>query len=120
MLWLAPGLLFIGLQALVGEEHVLSASPRGDFSGLWSAALAALACGFFWEMWNLHSLARWVYHVPWVQRFRVFEMPLLGYGGYLPFGVECAAFAGWLSVLMGVPAPGTKNSGDDPTVTSPS
>ena len=26
-------------------------------------------------------------------RFRIFEMPLLGYAGYLPFGIECAAIA---------------------------
>jgi hypothetical protein len=24
-----------------------------------------------------------------VQRFQIFEMPLLGYAGYLPFGIEC-------------------------------
>jgi len=28
--------------------------------------------------------------VPYVQRFRPFEMPLLGYAGYLPFGIACA------------------------------
>jgi hypothetical protein len=28
-----------------------------------------------------------------VDRFRIFEMPLLGYAGYLPFGIECAAIA---------------------------
>ena len=44
-------------------------------------------------MWNFYSLARWEYAVPFVQRFKVFEMPLLGYAGYLPFGVECLAVA---------------------------
>ena len=53
-------------------------------------ALAALVCGFFWEMWNYFSLARWTYSVPLVQRFQLFEMPLLGYAGYLPFGLVCA------------------------------
>ena len=53
-------------------------------------ALAALLCGFFWEMWNFHSLAKWIYQVPYVQRYPIFEMPLLGYAGYLPFGLECA------------------------------
>ena len=51
--------------------------------------LAALVCGFFWEMWNFYSLARWTYSIPYVQRFHLFEMPILGYGGYLPFGLEC-------------------------------
>ena len=52
--------------------------------------LAALACGFFWELWNWHSLAKWIYTVPYVDRWHGFEMPLLGYAGYLPFGVTCA------------------------------
>jgi hypothetical protein len=56
-------------------------------------ALAALVCGFFWEMWNWHSLAKWVYDVPYVTRFKIFEMPLLGYFGYLPFGWECGIVA---------------------------
>jgi len=40
-------------------------------------------------MWNFYSLARWTYSVPLVHRFQIFEMPLLGYAGYLPFGLEC-------------------------------
>ena len=54
-------------------------------------ALAALTCGFFWETWNYFSLARWTYAIPFVQRFHLFEMPVLGYGGYLPFGLMCLA-----------------------------
>jgi len=42
-------------------------------------------------MWNYFSLAHWKYSIPFVQRFEVFEMPALGYAGYLPFGLECAA-----------------------------
>ena len=58
-----------------------------------ASAVAALICGFFWEMWNFFSLARWNYAVPFVHRFQIFEMPLLGYAGYLPFGAECAVIA---------------------------
>ncbi len=47
-------------------------------------------------MWNYNSLAHWEYSVPFVQRFHVFEMPVLGFAGYLPFGLECAAVAGLL------------------------
>ncbi len=60
-------------------------------------SVAALICGFFWELWNWHSLARWIYHVPFVQTLHLFEMPLLGYFGYLPFGWECAWIAGMVS-----------------------
>ena len=58
-----------------------------------SLAVGALICGFFWEMWNFWSMAKWVYAVPFVQKFHIFEMPILGYAGYLPFGLECAIIA---------------------------
>ena len=56
---------------------------------LFAPLVGALICGFFWEMWNYFSLARWTYTIPFVQRFHLFEMPILGYGGYLPFGLAC-------------------------------
>jgi hypothetical protein len=42
-------------------------------------------------MWNSKSLAHWEYAIPSVHRFMLFEMPLLGYAGYLPFGLVCLA-----------------------------
>ena len=54
-------------------------------------------CGLVWETWNYYSLAKWIYNVPWVSRFHVWEMPLLGFAGYLPFGLECAVIADWVS-----------------------
>jgi hypothetical protein len=51
-------------------------------------------------MWNVHSLNKWIYSVPYVHRFLVFEMPLLGFAGYLPFGLECAALGGTVADLV--------------------
>ena len=50
-----------------------------------------MICGLFWEMWNYHSYPKWVYQVPFVGFLHIFEMPLLGYGGYLPFSLELFA-----------------------------
>jgi len=93
LLWLAPLALLCGLLAAAGEATLFDALGRGDWRTLVRLALAAVICGFFWEMWNMHSLARWVYDVPYVGRFKIFEMPLLGFAGYGPFGWECAAVA---------------------------
>jgi len=90
LLWVSPLLIFLGLQVLTGEASILSPLFQGDSRPIVSAALAALICGVFWEMWNFYSLAKWVYRVPYVHRFEIFEMPILGYAGYLPFGLECA------------------------------
>ncbi len=96
LLWVAPLLVLSSVQALRGEHQVFAPLARGDWRGIWTAALAALTCGFFWEMWNYFSLAHWEYNVSFVQRFHVFQMPLLGYAGYLPFGIECIAIAALL------------------------
>jgi hypothetical protein len=90
LLWISPFLILISIMTLFGENHVLSDIAGGDWRIVISSALAAFICGFFWEMWNYYSLAKWVYSVPFVHRFQIFEMPVLGYAGYLPFGLECA------------------------------
>ena len=90
MLWVAPLLVLAGLSHLLTGETVFSPIARGDWRPILQSALAALVCGFFWELWNWGSAAKWHYSIPYVQRFPLFEMPLLGYAGYLPFGIECA------------------------------
>jgi hypothetical protein len=93
LVWISPALMIVSLQTLGARSTVLAPLKGGDWRELVSYSAAALICGFFWEMWNHGSLAHWEYAVPYVDRFRIFEMPLLGYAGYLPFGVECAVIA---------------------------
>ena len=93
LLWISPLLIIVSLQTLWGEHHLFSDVVKGDWRGLVTAALAALICGIFWEMWNVYSFAKWKYSIPYVHRFQVFEMPLLGYAGYIPFGLECIVIA---------------------------
>ena len=100
VLWISPLLIITCLQALMGESHLLSQMAEGDWSGAISAALAAVICGGFWEMWNHFSLAKWQYSIPFVHRFQLFEMPLLGYAGYLPFGLECAVIGNMISRVL--------------------
>ena len=100
LLWISPLLILVCLQTLMKERHIFSVIVAGDWHGAVAAALAALVCGFFWEMWNYFSLAKWAYSVPLVHRFQIFEMPLLGYGGYLPFGLECMVIGAMLEKLF--------------------
>jgi hypothetical protein len=100
LLWVSPLLILVCLQILMKERHIFSVMAAGDWHGAVAAALAALVCGFFWEMWNYFSLAKWAYSVPLVHRFLIFEMPLLGYGGYLPFGLECMMIGAMLEKLF--------------------
>ena len=42
-----------------------------------------------WEFWNYWAHTKWIYAVPILPEVRIFEMPILGFGGFPPFAVEC-------------------------------
>ena len=96
LLWLSPVAVFLLVQFLMRERCVLDPVAYGNWSVFIRFAFAALICGLCWETWNYYALAKWVYAVPWAHRFQVWEMPLVGFAGYLPFGVECAAVTAWI------------------------
>lgn len=56
-----------------------------------SLMLAGLVCGFFWEFWNYWAANKWYYHIPYLGFFKIFEMPIVGYLGYLPFALSLYA-----------------------------
>ncbi|MCK4714273.1 MAG: hypothetical protein KAT35_01770 [Candidatus Aenigmarchaeota archaeon] len=59
----------------------------------------ATLTGFLWEFWNYWAIPKWHYTIPFVDFLKVFEMPVLGYLGYGPFGLELFAmyhFFMWL------------------------
>jgi hypothetical protein len=78
------------------RRHFLDELREGDWRTVIALSLGALMCGFFWEMWNYYSFPKWVYHIPNLGFLRIFEMPLLGYGGYVPFGLEVYALKNFL------------------------
>jgi len=60
-------------------------------------------CGLLWEFWNYWALAKWTYHLPFLGRFeqyRYFEMPLLGFLGFLPFAAECWVMLNTILLLL--------------------
>ena len=98
LLWLSPLFILTGIQRLGGRQTIFSALRQGDWRRIFLLAVSALVCGFFWEMWNYFSAAKWLYSIPFVEKFHIFEMPLLGYAGYLPFGLECGVIADYCEI----------------------
>jgi hypothetical protein len=94
--WTSVLLILEPLNQWMGKPHLLEDVERGDWRPVLSLSLGALICGFFWEMWNYYSCPKWVYHTPGAQFLHIFEMPLLGYGGYVPFGLELFALKSFL------------------------
>ena len=74
------------------EASFLGQARRGAYQRLARLMLAGLLCGVLWEFWNFWSDAKWEYSVPLVDFWHVFEMPLLGYLGFMPFALECYLF----------------------------
>ena len=71
-----------------GRRALSSDLARGDWRPWLALWVGGLVCGFFWELWNWRSYPKWIYHIPFVGFGKVFEMPILGYLGYLPFALE--------------------------------
>jgi hypothetical protein len=64
----------------------LASGRRGRFFSLF---ISGWVCGWLWEFWNFWAAAKWHYVFPILQRGKIFEMPFVGYLGFLPFALEC-------------------------------
>ncbi len=95
-LWISLVLLLEPVNRWLGRRNFLEQLQIGDWRPVISLSLGALICGFFWELWNYWSYPKWIYHTPGAQFLHVFEMPLLGYGGYIPFALELFALKNFL------------------------
>lgn len=100
MLWLAPLIIIVAGQVLAGKPTLFAGISRGQWKQLYLWGMAALLCGFFWEMWNFYSYTRWEYAIPFVEGVHIFEMPLPGYAGYLPFGLQCGVVCGLIDDIV--------------------
>lgn len=100
IVWISPFLILVSIQILFNEQNILSGIAKAEWSLIISAALAALICGIFWEMWNYYSIPKWKYSIPYVHRFQIFEMPVLGFWGYFPFGLLCIAVAEMTGIVF--------------------
>lgn len=90
------------------QESIIHQLSLGNVGVLASLLLSGISCGVLWEFWNYWSTAKWVYNVPLsIAGPKMFEMPLLGYLGFLPFAVECYVMNEFLYSLFPKLAPQT-------------
>lgn len=100
LVWTGFFLFIDPLNALTGGKSITAQIAEGSWDTVLILFMAGITCGFFWEMWNYWSSPKWIYAIPYVGHLKVFEMPLLGYGGYLPFALEIYAFYHLLHTLV--------------------
>ena len=84
--WLAWPLLLDPLNHWRGRPSVLGDLEAGRRSRPLALLVSGLACGVLWEAWNWLASSRWSYTIPFLGNVRLYEMPLLGFFGFAPFG----------------------------------
>ena len=83
--WIAPFLIVDGLLVAAGGRGLTHDFIRGRWREALLIGAAGITCGVLWEFWNFWSYPKWEYTIPLLGFGKVFEMPILGYGGYVPF-----------------------------------
>jgi hypothetical protein len=89
--WLSVYFILEPVNVWLRNHHLADGTGRGDWRPVIALWLGVLLTGFYWELWNYYSYPKWIYHIPWGDFLHIFEMPLLGYFGYLPFALELHA-----------------------------
>jgi len=87
--WLGFIFLLDPINARLGAESLWADWRDGRRDRLINLVLSGFLCGVLWEFWNYWSRAKWIYSVPIMERFKIFEMPLPGYFGFPAFALEC-------------------------------
>ncbi len=100
-LWLSLFFVLEPINFWLGNRSFTERLRTGDWRPVIALWLGILITAFFWEMWNFFSYPKWVYHIPWGDFYHIFEMPLPGYLGYLPFSLELYAIYHFLAGLLG-------------------
>lgn len=92
LVWLCFILLLEPLNYWLQNDTFIVDQEKGDWSRIWSWVLAGIVAGFFWECWNFWAGSHWEYSLPYMNFWRVFQMPVFGYTGFMPFALEVFAF----------------------------
>ena len=100
--WISVYFILEPLNIWLGFNSLIRYTARGDWRPVIALWTGSLICGFFWEMWNYLSYPKWLYHIPHFNSLHVFEMPLIGYLGYLPFSLELFAMYYFMCGILGV------------------
>ncbi len=100
-MWISVYFILEPVNIWLGHRSLPDWTRKGDWRPVISLWLGVLMTAFFWEMWNYLSHPRWLYQVAWGNWLHIFEMPLLGYGGYLPFALELYAIYHFIMGLLG-------------------
>jgi hypothetical protein len=88
LVWFSVFFILEPVNLWLKHNSIYNYLKNGNWKPVFSLWIGSLICGFFWEMWNYFSYPKWIYDIHFANFFHIFEMPLLGYLGYVPFSLE--------------------------------
>ncbi|MBV8052542.1 MAG: hypothetical protein JOZ80_15235 [Acidobacteriaceae bacterium] len=89
LVWVGFIFLLDPINFRLGLPSVIGDLAEGRVSRFYSLLTSGFVCGWLWEFWNYWAAAKWHYIFPILQHWKIFEMPIPGYLGFLPFALEC-------------------------------
>jgi hypothetical protein len=91
LVWMGFAFFLDPINGRRGDRSILTEFFTGERRSMPLFFLSGLLAGFVWEFWNYWALAKWHYDVPYFGHVRLFEMPVLGFLGFMPFIIESHA-----------------------------
>ena len=70
------------------ERSLFADIARDSWGRIARLMAAGLFAGVLWESFNAMARGRWIYTVPFLERLKIFEMPLVGFLGFPFFALE--------------------------------
>jgi len=83
----------------LGLESLLAEAKKQNGNRILCWLLAGLTAGVLWEALNYWAGSHWEYTIPYLNFCRIFQMPVFGYGGFLPFAIEVFAMYSFLGFI---------------------
>jgi hypothetical protein len=100
LIWFSFFFLLDPINYLHKQPSIIGHLKKGNLAIPFSLLLAGIVLGFLWEFWNYQAKVKWIYEIPFISFFKIFEMPILGYLGYFPFSFELYAMYWWVRSLF--------------------
>ncbi len=92
-MWIGLFLLIDPIDYLTGRPSIVKKLGSGQRSIVVRLFMSGMTMGLFWEFWNYQAYPKWTYTISiFLSNVKLFEMPILGYIGYLPFAMEAFLF----------------------------
>ena len=110
--WLGPSLILAIILSFTNTWSPFTPIKDGNWTPMMLVCLADFAQGFLWEGVNYFSASHspffspvpgyWTYSIPYVNVLHIFEMPLLGFWGYVAYGMNNFVWWIFFATIFGV------------------